>query len=318
MGGGKGAGDPVELRHLRYFVAVADAGSVVQAARALNVAQPALSRQIQALERLVGVTLLERLPHGVRLTRAGRAFLADARRTLAAAQRAVTRARDGSAVASDRLRIAYAELLAHWRSVADVLHRFRIAYPMVELRAAQMTGPQMPAALREGRVDLAIVGVAKWPPRGLDGIRLIDATQTGALLPANHPIATAERIRIADLASLTWYHLPSEATLGCYEAAQAALRQRGLRAKHRTARAGSFAGLPQIAAGNAFAFADPTLGNLVSTSSSGIVYRPFTDAPVTIWLALLWKKGQRAKAALDFIDTARKVCRPGREGRTAG
>src|SRR5205807_10589376 len=75
----------MELRHFRYFVAVAEEHSFAHAARRLRVAQPALSKQIRDLETELGVTLFERLPRGVRLTPAGEAFLADARGTLEAA-----------------------------------------------------------------------------------------------------------------------------------------------------------------------------------------------------------------------------------------
>jgi DNA-binding transcriptional LysR family regulator len=300
----------VELRHLRYFVAVAEAGSIVNAARALNVAQPALSRQIQALERLVGVTLLERLPHGVRLTRAGRAFLADSRRPLLSARRAVSRARDGATVDSAQLRIVFSELLAYWRVIADVLHQYRVQYPMVELVTAQTPGSQMVAALREERCDLAIVGVSKWPVRGLDGVRLIDVTQTGVLLPADHPVAAAEKVRLADLSPLTWYHLPSDATLGVFEHSRVAMRKRGLKVRHKTARAGGFAGLPQIAAGNGFAFANSVLANAVTAVSTSIVYRPFAEEPFPVWLALLWKKRHRIRPIVDFVEIAQRICKP--------
>ena len=83
----------MELRHFRYFVAVAEERSFAQAARRLRVAQPALSKQIHDLEAELGVPLFERLPRGVRLTPAGEAFLADARATLEAAGRATTSAR---------------------------------------------------------------------------------------------------------------------------------------------------------------------------------------------------------------------------------
>jgi DNA-binding transcriptional LysR family regulator len=300
----------VELRHLRYFVAVAEAGSIVHAARELNVAQPALSRQIQNLERLVGVTLLERLPHGVRVTRAGRAFLAEARRTLAAARRAVSRARDGAEVDSERLRIAFSELLTYWRPIADVFRRFRVQHPMVELTVTQSPGSLMTAALREERIDLAIIGVSKWPVRGLDGVRLLDATQTGVLLPADHPVAKRERISLADLSPLTWYHLPSEATLGVFEHSLSEMGKRGLRVRHKTARAGGFAGLPQIAAGNGFAFANGVLASAVTSATESIVYRPFIEPPFPVWLALLWKKRHRVRPLLDFVDLAQRACKP--------
>src|SRR5207249_3811224 len=83
----------MELRHLRYFVGVAEEHGFARAARRLNVAQPALSKQIHDLETELGVALFERLPRGVRLTRAGEAFFIEARNTLAGAVRALAPAR---------------------------------------------------------------------------------------------------------------------------------------------------------------------------------------------------------------------------------
>lgn len=279
---------------------------MVNAAKALNLAQPALSRQIMALEKLVGVTLFERLPHGVRLTSAGRAFLKDARRTLQTADRAVARARDGAEVRPDRIRVGYAELLVHWKLLASVMHRFRMAHPMIEIRANQCASTQLIASLREDRLDLGLTVVVKWPPRGVDGVRLVEMVQDGVLLPADHPVAASERVKIADLEPLTWCHIAPDATLGGFEKGQEFLRKHGAGARHRSVRTGSFGGLPQIAAGNGFAFADANQGAIVSGVTSGIVYRRFADAaPVPIWLALLWKKGQRAEAVLDFVDIAK-------------
>jgi DNA-binding transcriptional LysR family regulator len=300
----------LELRHLRYFIAVAEAGSVVKAARALNLAQPALSRQVQQLERLLGVTLLERLPHGVQLTRAGRGFLRDARRTLFAAKRARSRARDIHGAKPESLRVGFAELLLHWRELSDALFEFRTAYPDVSVQAQHLTGPQLRSALREDRIDVAIVGIAKWPPRGLEGARLLDAWQTGALLPAGHPAAARERVRLADTASLTWVHLPSEATLGAFEYAREQFRARGFNPKHRASRPGSFSFLPQIAAGGAWSPVGAQLGAMIPSLTRGIVYRPFADPPVLVWMAALWKKGQRADPVVDFVNIALEVCAP--------
>src|SRR5439155_15726987 len=102
--------DLMELRHLRYFVAVAEEGSFVRAAGRLRVAQPALSKQIRDLEREVGVTLFHRLPRGIRLTPAGEAFLVEARGTLTAAGRAVTSARGAAKDGASDLEFAHGEL----------------------------------------------------------------------------------------------------------------------------------------------------------------------------------------------------------------
>src|SRR5207244_4436219 len=117
----------MELRHLRYFVAVAEERSFIGAAARLRVAQPALSKQIRDLEIELGTVLLERGPRGVYLTTAGRAFLVEARHTLDVASHAVASAR-GAAVGRDSpLRFAHGELAAYGIRIERLLASFRDA-----------------------------------------------------------------------------------------------------------------------------------------------------------------------------------------------
>jgi DNA-binding transcriptional LysR family regulator len=297
----------VELRHLRYFMAVAKAGSFVKAARALNLAQPSLSRQIQDLERELGVSLFERLPHGVRLTRAGHRFQPDARRLLDGADRAAARLKPRGHSPHASLHVGYGELLAHWRSVSEIFLGFRVAHPDIPLRAIEMGKSDIQSALRDDRIDVAVIGVVQWPVRGFDAERLFSAAQTGVLLAAGHALAARERIRIADLAPLTWYHLPSEATWDAYKQVRQELRDRGFVAGHRATRPGSFAFLPLIAAGDGWALADVALGNTVASLTDGIVYRPFEDPPMDIWVTAVWRKGERNERVMKLLDVARRL-----------
>src|SRR3954466_9311832 len=123
----------MELRHLRYFVAVAEEGSFSGAAPRLRVAQPALSKQIRDLEVELGTVLLERGPRGVILTAAGRAFLVEARHTLDVASRAVAFAR-GAAVGRDSpLRFAHGEVAAYGTALENLLAAFRDANPDAQI-----------------------------------------------------------------------------------------------------------------------------------------------------------------------------------------
>src|SRR5688572_11325811 len=100
----------MQLRHFHYFIAVAEEGSFLRASRRLRVAQPSLSRQIQDLEREIGVPLFERVPRGVKLTEGGAAFLTEARATIENAARAVARARRADGDSEQTLLLAHSAL----------------------------------------------------------------------------------------------------------------------------------------------------------------------------------------------------------------
>src|SRR5256714_10717927 len=127
----------MELRHLRYFVAVAEELHFGRAAERLHIAQPPLSRQIRDLEREVGTPLFERVPRGVELTPAGSAFLPVARLTLAQAERAQRSAQRAALGETGRLRVGFVEAATHSGILADVLSFFRVHLPSVGLRSEE-------------------------------------------------------------------------------------------------------------------------------------------------------------------------------------
>ncbi len=146
----------MELRHLRYFVAVADALSFRRAAERLHVAQPPLSRQIRDLEEEVGHALLERDRGGVRLTDAGRLFLRGARRSLEEAGNAVQAARDAARGRIGEVVVGNIGTLS-LTLLPGALAAFRKSHPHVEVDVREMTRDAMIAALAEGTIDLALL-----------------------------------------------------------------------------------------------------------------------------------------------------------------
>jgi DNA-binding transcriptional LysR family regulator len=106
----------MELRHLRYFVGVGEEQHFGRAAERLHIAQPALSRQIQDLEKEIGVPLFERLPRGVKLSAAGRVFLEDSRRILAEVQEAARRAEQAARGLNGTLRVGFVESIS-WHGI---------------------------------------------------------------------------------------------------------------------------------------------------------------------------------------------------------
>src|SRR5215471_18331460 len=152
----------LELRHLRTFAAVARRGSFTRAAADLHIAQQAVSQQIKALERSLGVTLLRRTPRRVELTPEGVVFLADCRRVLAAADRAARRVQAAARGEVGTLRLAYT-LVSAFETVPLLLDKLERDYPRLKVEAREIFGCDVTALLRDGDCDLALAPLTSYP-----------------------------------------------------------------------------------------------------------------------------------------------------------
>jgi LysR family hca operon transcriptional activator len=192
----------MELRHLRYFVAVAEEGSLTNAAeRRLHTAQPSLSRQIRDLELEVGVPLLERGARGITLTAAGRTFLDHARLALLqvdAAGEAARRAAQPEKRAFTIGFLAGQELV--W--LPETLRILRGEQPDIEITLASQSSPELAGALMRGKVDVAFLRREKDAP-GIAFKSLIREPLL-AVLPAGHRLAAQKAVRVQDLAEETY------------------------------------------------------------------------------------------------------------------
>jgi len=279
----------MELRHLRYFVAVAEERSFSGAATRLRVAQPSLSKQIRDLENELGTVLLERGPRGVRLTAAGRAFLVEARHTLDVAARAVASARGAAQGRESALRFAHGELSAYGNDLENLLARFRNTNPDAQVEVASSHDGETFHALRERRVDVGSIFVAEWPVPGFAAHRLIDACVTGVLLPGSHPLAAQPTIRLSELRALTWLNSAPRRWPGFLPIIETALRERGLVPERRLERPREAPAMNvQIAAGDMWTLVSDVAATPYRKKTNGIVYRPFREPPIACWLALVW------------------------------
>ena len=196
----------MELRHLRYFVAVAEELHFGRAASRLNVAQPALSQQIKQLERELGALLLARTKRRVALTEPGRLFLPEARRTLAQAALAVEIARGAEAGQIGRLRIGYVDA-ALWSPLPEVIRVFRERFGRVSISMLKRLPPEQPADIRRGDIDVAI-----GPPPPVNAeVEVVSFTEEPGMvaLPAAHPLAGRKSIAMGDLADAPWVLVPA-------------------------------------------------------------------------------------------------------------
>jgi DNA-binding transcriptional LysR family regulator len=189
----------MELRHLRYFVAVAEMENVTRAALKLHVSQPALSKQIRDLEEELGFSLLERSAKSVRLTAAGQVFLVEARQVLKRADEAVQAARavaDGSGL---ELHVGYATSPTV-RLLPPTLRAFQAEMPKVRVRLHDLSTEDIFARVRDGKLDVAFI-VKPGPAmlRGLDFRELARERLCIAVSP-NHSFARRHSVNLADVA----------------------------------------------------------------------------------------------------------------------
>lgn len=293
----------MELRHLRYFVAVAEEGSFLRAGRRLRVAQPALSKQIRDLEREVGVKLFERLPRGARVTPAGEDFLVNARNALESAARAVATARRADSEAG--LKFAHGDLYVYTPAVFKLLAAFRRASPETPVRVVRVKDVDQHAALRERRIDVAATFVGTWPVPGVEALQLADCAVTGVLLPATHPLAAQQRIRLQDLSELMWLHPSQRSRPELYRVLRMALENRGLVPARHHGRRGDIAANVAIAAGDAWALANHAVAAVYADMEGSIVHRPFVDDPIPLWFALVWRKDSLSPPVQKLVEVAR-------------
>ena len=279
----------MELRHLRYFVAVAEERSFIGAASRLRVAQPSLSKQIRDLEDELGTKLFERGPRGVRLTAAGRAFLVEARRTLDIASRAVASARGAAAGRGSPLRFAHGEVGAYGADLESLLGRFHDTNPDTQVEISSSHDGEIFHALRERGIDVGSIFVAEWPVPGFAAHRLIDTAITGVLLPSSHPLAAQRCIALAELRALTWLNSAPRRWPGFFPILETALRERGLVPERRIERPREAPAMNvQIVAGDIWTLVSDAVAAPYRKKANGIVYRPFREPPIACWLALVW------------------------------
>ena len=206
----------MELRHLRYFLAVGEEQHYGRAARRLRVAQPALSRQIQDLEEEVGFQLFERLPRGVKLSAAGQLFLADARRILQDVNEAVARAARVARGQSGTLRVGFTEMTSWGGVVPQSFRRFREMQPDAELQLQPLPSVVQLEAIRSGRLDAGFVfNMPKADPE-LNGLP-VAMPRIELAVPRGHPLTKLKQVRLRDLASASFVWFPRSEAPAVYD-----------------------------------------------------------------------------------------------------
>ena len=276
----------MELRHLRYFVAVAEAQHFTRAAKALGMGQPPLSQQIQMLEREIGAALFKRLPRGVALTDAGHAFLEDARRILRDTDQATERARRVARGEQGRIRVGMINSAPFHALIPQVVREFRKRYPNVALTLEERTTPGLATAVRNQTVDVAFVRPLLEPERLLCVEPLLDEEMLVAL-PSGHPLSSRTRIPLLALSIEPFVLFPRAVGAGLHDEIIGACRDAGFspRVVQETSQVTSIVNLVAAGLGVSIVPASMQQANI-----EGVTYRPIRKPAPKARLSLLYRR----------------------------
>ncbi|WP_437373596.1 LysR family transcriptional regulator [Inquilinus limosus] len=266
----------IELRHLRYFVAVAEEGHVTRAAERLGMQQPPLSQQIKALEQELGVTLLRRLPRGVQPTESGLVLLAEARAILAQLDRALETVRRTGRGEQGRIAVGFTSSAAFHPFVSAAIRGFREAAPQVEMAMEESSTGELVEALRLGRLDAAFIRSPVGDAAGLVVEPLLEEPMVAAV-PTGHPLATeSDPIPLSALAeeAFVLYRRPSGP--GLYDSIIAACRAAGFSPRMAQEAPRLVSTLSLVEAGLGVSIVPASMSRL---DTGGVAYLPLADRP---------------------------------------
>jgi DNA-binding transcriptional LysR family regulator len=292
----------IELRHLRYFVAVAEELHFGRAAQRLHISQPPLSMQILALERAVGTQLLNRTQRRVNLTEAGKHFLDESRQILARVETASSDARRAERGELGQLAVGFVTI-ADYNVLPPVLRQFRELYPAVRLTLKESTTDAQLADLNAGRIDVGFL----LPPVTDDSLHIEPVLREPLLaaLPARHPLALrVGPISLSELAISPFILFPRAMAPGLYDAIVTFCRGAGFspRVDQEAIQMQTIVSL--VSAEMGVALIPASMENLQRT---GVTYKPLRETSPQVETALAWRKSDTLPALSLFLDTARQV-----------
>jgi DNA-binding transcriptional LysR family regulator len=286
----------MDLRQLRYVVAVAEEGNVTRAAERLWMAQSGLSQQVLALERELGIRLFERLSRGVVLTEAGEVFLERARATVAAADDALAAARDVKDGFTGSLRLG-----ADWRARYDLapalVGALRTARPQIDLTVVEAETGTLLGDVRDGRLDAALVRGPRAPAPGLESVPIVRLPM-GVVMAPGHRLARVARVSAVELRHEAFAISGGRGGRAGDEVVSTALHALGIEPRLVPGGYG-FAMMASVRSGD-------TLLTDISAAlalQERLLWRPVHDAP-TLQRELVWRSGTASAPLRALVELA--------------
>jgi DNA-binding transcriptional LysR family regulator len=293
----------MELRQLRYFVAVGEEQHYGRAARRLRVAQPALSTQIKNLENEIGFKLFERLSRGVRISAAGQSYLGDCQRILEQVKEATIRAERVARGQLGTLRVGFAESASWHGVVPNSFRTFRERQPHADLQIMSMSSLDQVQAVRSRQLDAGFVFNVPVPESELDHCR-VSSHQVLLAAPKGHPLTRVKRLRLRDMADTSFVWFLRRQSPAYYDRLMRACFAGGL-------------GNPRIIQevlneATMLSLVSCRLGVAFVTDCSrwrrpeGVVFLPVMDLDVPMILSLVWRRDNDSPLLKKFVSDLRE------------
>lgn len=289
----------MELRHLRYFVAVAENLSFTKAAAKLHLAQPSLTRQIHNLEEEIGVRLLERSKSRVALTEEGRSFLTDARRILALATESVQSVQRLSRGETGELNIAYLSNF-DFELLPETLRAFRQAFPHIALNLFDMSPAEQFRALEARKIDLGFVGL---PPPAASGLywQSITRHRTIAVLAVKHRLARKRQVKLTELENMFFVGMSEKTHPGFRDWLNRTCQQVGFTPRVLQDAELEAALMTFVAEGLGVSLVREHIKKL---PHPGVAFRPLAP-PIYSDYCIAWNRANELRALRQFIEIAK-------------
>jgi DNA-binding transcriptional LysR family regulator len=290
----------VELRHIRYFLAVAEERHFTRAAAKVGIGQPPLSQQIKDLEGEVGAALFDRLAHGAELTEAGKAFLAGVKEMPLIAERATMAARRAARGETGSVRVGFTSTATFNVVVPSAIRSFRRAYPDIDLTLEEANTTRLVTGLREGTLDAVFLRPGTSDTAELQLRRLSEEPMVVAL-PKRHSAARQQEIDLARLKDDPFLLFPREVAPTIYDTVVDACRKAGFEpiigqvAPH-------FTSIVNLVAAELGVSIVPA--SMMQVRVTGIAYRQIAGQSPTTRLALAHRRGETSPVVRNFIARA--------------
>ncbi|MBB3966952.1 LysR family transcriptional regulator [Rhizobium metallidurans] len=281
----------MELRHIRYFLAVAEERNFTRAAARLGIGQPPLSQQIRDLENEIGAALFHRVPHGAELTEAGSAFLPEARAAIASAEKAKLAAQRATRGETGRLALGFTASSAFNTAVSGTIRRFRGQWPDVSLSLTEMNSNWLMEKLMRQEIDAAFIRPGLEDPRDVQLKRLADEPMLIAL-PAHHPLAKFKTVPLAALSGEPVILFPRTVGLSLYDDIVRGCRDAGFELVV-TQEAPQIPSVVNLVAADLGVSIVPA--SIAHLALDGVAYRPIEGPPLVARLGLAMLKARRSR-----------------------